>query len=96
MGNNYYVKESETEKRHIGKASAGHNFLFSTDMGLSVQEIKRALRYSGMIVDEYGTRYSSSEMITIMTHRKEGNGRHWDTATYLDDEQYPFVTGEFI
>jgi hypothetical protein len=90
MGTNYYK-----DGKHIGKLSAGHNFLFSTEVGKSVKEITEALRKEGLAVDEYGHRYSGEEMVTIMTHRKLDKGCHWDTATYFDEDKYPFMVGEF-
>lgn len=125
MGTNYYARprcawddNSATERPpvgqtpaiHLGKRSAGWEFLFRAhpDLGLTtVEALRRFLDHPWVIIEaEHGVEYSVDEFLQMATTRSTdfkdpiSIGR-WSRAlgrasrTHRDAEGYPFADYEF-
>lgn len=95
MGTNYYAhtSASDTEGLHIGKVSAGWDFLFHSipEQGLTSVAAWRALlsEEGAHITDEYGQRMSVGEFFEMATARPVGTTpkirAHSDMRSYHRD-----------
>ena len=95
MGTNYYAhtSASDTEGLHIGKKSAGWDFLFHAipEKGLTTVAAWRKLlaKAGAYVTDEYGQRLSVGEFFEMATARPVDTApklrAHSDMRAYLRD-----------
>lgn len=111
MGTNYYLKETpkppcecckrpyETPNLHIGKSSAGWCFSLHVmpEQGIdSLADWQREWAKPGThIVDEYGRRIPTEDMLSIITERGGHLVRHKDRHARYGGRTYDLIKGEF-
>jgi hypothetical protein len=103
MGTNYYaiIKECDSCKRnsellHIGKSSAGWQFLFRLyeDKGLISWKAWKKFLANKKIEDEYGHPISYDEFVDTVLVKTDYDKRRDPYETY-DDEGFCFLDADF-
>jgi hypothetical protein len=121
MGTNYYWSEpdeicptcnhnSGAKEIHIGKSSAGWEFMFHGTAHLKSWSAWKQFLYlnlgEGKILDEYGQQYTYTEMVACVEDRKHPKalaspfkeavkGGYFNKGYWMDHDGYSFCEGEF-
>ncbi len=100
MGTNYYYRTNicktcgRFEESHVGKSSAGWQFIFQMPEGVVIKSMRgmRTFLDGKLIFDEYGKTVTHEEF-WAMVESKQGKSRH--EHQLIDVLGYDFVDSDF-
>lgn len=103
MGTNYYAElpvkslaEPEVSiKYHLGKASAGWNFLFDGSMLFKNMQMVRSLCPLCTITDEYGNILSYDDFMAVVNKHRHNKSHTMFNSNYMDEDYYEFSEVSF-
>lgn len=104
MGTNYYYKEEEncptcghvyTAQKHIGKQSAGWNFLWHSHPYMRVFDDFETELQDKHILDEYGEFYTWGGFLGRITMHNKTLQSHVGQKEYYDADGYEFCAENF-
>lgn len=87
MGTNYYVKKKlgycdkchrcDTDEVHVGKSSAGWQFLFNPYKPSFREWREFLMTNDGYIFDEYDREVAAKEILELIEEKQKRNSTHW-------------------
>lgn len=99
MGTNFLMLDASRQQiRHLGKRSAGWQFLFRAYPALGItgaSSWRGQLDGAEWIRDEYGNRYTAAEMIAITQECRDGKPHALHGTDYADEDGSAFCATEF-